>query len=164
MNLNFLILYCALSFVNVVIQTVKSLCTVKCSTFISACVNAIAYGLYVYVIFFTNAEGLSLWGKAIITAVANFTGVYLANFLFSKMFNKEVEWVIDVNIPYVKSQGFADACRAQNLSFHHHGFNCRDNMMVLYTVFCPTHIESEKLKKILPEGSKYLVHENIKRL
>ena len=56
MSINFLILYCTLSFVNVVIQTVKSLCTVKCSTFVSACVNALAYGLYVYVIFFRDDE------------------------------------------------------------------------------------------------------------
>ena len=46
MNLSFLMLYCGLSFVNVVMQTVKSLCTVKCSTIVSATVNAIAYGLF----------------------------------------------------------------------------------------------------------------------
>ena len=40
MTKNFLLLYCALCFVNVVIQTIKSLCTIKSSTFVSACVNA----------------------------------------------------------------------------------------------------------------------------
>lgn len=163
MNMNFLILYCALSFVNVVIQTVKSLCTVKCSTFISACVNAIAYGLYVYVIFFTNAEGLPLWGKAVITAAANFTGVYIANMLFNKVFTREVEWVVNVSVPNVKVPNFTDACKAQNLIFNKGNWNS-DGQYTAITVYCPTSKDSVNLKKILPEGSKYNISESVKRL
>lgn len=163
MNMNFLVLYCALSFVNVVIQTVKSLCTVKCSTFISACVNAVAYGLYVYVIFFTNADGLPLWGKAAITAAANFTGVYIANMLFNKVFAREVEWVINVSVPNINVSDFTDACKAQNLIFNKGNWNS-DCQYTAITVYCPTSKDSANLKKILPEGSKYNISESIKRL
>ena len=83
-----IILFTALTVFNVIIQTVKSLCTVRCSTFTSACVNALAYGLYTYVIFFTTSEGMPLWSKAVITAVANFFGVYVANYIFDKFFSK----------------------------------------------------------------------------
>ena len=155
MNLNFLILYCALSFVNVVIQTIKSLCTVKCSTFISACVNAIAYGLYVYVIFFTNAEGLELWGKALITAAANFSGVYIANMLFNKVFNKEVTWIVDISVPRDdRMNKFVRELWENELVFHNYGTNS-DNKCCLFRVFCPTKQDSMKLKKILPKESKY---------
>ena len=163
MNMNFLILYCALSFVNVVIQTVKSLCTVKCSTFISACVNAVAYGLYVYVIFFTNAEGLPLWGKALITAAANFTGVYIANFLFSKMFNKEVTWIVNISVPTKYFSSFSIDLEANNIIYHNYGTNS-DDKYYLFTVFCSTKKDSAKLKKILPAGSVYNINENVKRL
>lgn len=163
MNMNFLVLYCALSFVNVVIQTVKSLCTVKCSTFISACVNAVAYGLYVYVIFFTNAEGLPLWGKAVITAAANFTGVYIANMLFNKVFAREVEWVVNVSVPIVKVSDFLDGCKGQNLIFNKRNWNS-DGQYAAVTVYCPTSKDSANLKKILPEGSKYNISESVKRL
>lgn len=163
MNLNFLILYCALSFVNVVIQTIKSLCTVKCSTFISACVNAVAYGLYVYVIFFTNADGLPLWGKAAITAAANFTGVYIANMLFNKVFAREVEWVVNVSVPNVNVPDFTDACKEQNLIFNKGNWNS-DCQYTAITVYCPTSKDSVNLKKILPEGSKYNISESAKRL
>lgn len=163
MNINFLILYCGLSFVNVVIQTVKSLCTVKCSTFISACVNAIAYGLYVYVIFFTNAEGLPLWGKAVITAAANFTGVYIANMLFNKVFAREVEWVVDVSVPTNSFSDFAIDLEACNIVYHCYGANS-DDEYCLFSVFCPTKKDSVRLKNLLPEGSKYNIKENVKRL
>ena len=163
MNMNFLILYCALAFVNVVIQTIKSLCTIKCSTFISAVVNAVAYGLYVYVIFYTNAEGLNLVSKAMITAVANFTGVYIANMLFNKVFSREVEWVVNVNVPNEKVPIFRDACKGRNLIFTQGNQNSIYTHWT-FTVYCPTSKESMMLKKILPDGSQYIISESVKRL
>lgn len=161
MNINFLLLYCALSFINVVLQTVKSLCTVKCSTFVSALVNAIAYGLYVFVIFYTNAEGLSLWGKALITATANFTGVYLANILFNKIFAHEVTWKIEISIPLIDAPHFTNELENNGLEYFEDGFY---NGWVSYAVFCPTKEDSRILKTILPNTAKYNVSECVKRL
>ena len=161
MDFGFLLLYVGLSFVNVVIQTVKSLCTVKSSTFVSACVNAVAYGLYVYVIFFTNAEGLPVWGKAIITACANFTGVYIANFLFNKFLRKEVLWRVEVSLPRMYTASFQKDLQKHNLSYFFMGVY---NEWVSYAVFCPTSKESLKLKAILPLEAKYNVSEIVKRL
>ena len=159
--MSFLILYCGLSLLNVVIQTIKSICTIKCSTFISACVNAVAYGLYVYVIFFTNAEGLALWGKAIITACANFTGVYIANFLFNKLFHNEVLWKIDVALPAHYKDKFEQNLDKYNLGFY--AISSNDNW-INYSVFCPTSKDSENLKAILPEQAKYGITECAKKL
>lgn len=161
MNINFLLLYCVLSFVNVVMQTVKSLCTVKCSTIVSATVNAVAYGLYVYVIFFTNAEGLSLFGKAVITAVANFTGVYMANILFNKLFSHEVLWKVEVSIPMVDAPNFTEQLRENDLDYYENG---AFDDWIDYAVFCPTKKDSRMLKKILPNAAKYNVSECVKRL
>lgn len=163
MNVNLLLLYCALSLVNVVMQTVKSLCTVKCSTFVSACVNAIAYGLYVYVIFYTNAEGLSLWGKALITAAANFTGVYLANAIFRKVFAQEARWAVNVSVPIAAVDEFMCDLFDSGLVYHSYGMNSDDKFM-LYTVYCVTKKNSRALKDILPVGSMYDVTECVKSL
>lgn len=161
MSIDFLLLYCGLSFVNVVIQTIKSLCTVKCSTFVSACVNALAYGLYVYVIFFTNAEGLALWGKALITAAANFTGVYLANILFNRLFSKEVKWKVEVSIPTHATQTFIRQLKKNKLEYYLCGslvnWQC-------FAVFCPTSKDSKTLKKIMPAEARYNIVECVKRL
>ena len=161
MNLSFLMLYCGLSFVNVVMQTVKSLCTVKCSTIVSATVNAIAYGLYVYVIFFTNAEGLSLLGKAIITAAANFSGVYIANILFNKVFSHEVRWKVEVSVPLIDAPMFMEQLEENEMEYYQDGSY---NDWVSYAVFCPTKKDSGILKRILPDAAKYNVSECVKRL
>lgn len=161
MNLSFLMLYCGLSFVNVVLQTIKSLCTVKCSTFISACVNAVAYGLYVYVIFLTNAEGLELWGKALIAAAANFSGVYIANILFNKVFSHEVRWKVEVSVPLIDAPMFVEQLEENEMEYYQDGSY---NDWVSYAVFCPTKKDSGILKRILPDAAKYNVSECVKRL
>lgn len=164
MNINFLLLYCALSFINVVLQTVKSLCTVKCSTFVSALVNAIAYGLYVYVIFFTNAEGLELWGKALITAAANFSGVYIANLLFSKMFDKEVRWKIEVSVPNIEAPRFVEWLNYWSFEYYESGYY--ENEYTCYTVFSPNRKTSIMLRDLinLTPNAKYNVSECVRRL
>lgn len=163
MNINFFALYCILCLINVILQTVKSLCTIKSTTFVSACVNAIAYGLYVYVIFYTNAEGLPLWGKALITAGANFTGVYLANLMFNKLFAHEAEWAVNASIHLTDVDNFVTSLDDADLVYHYYGNNS-DGEYAMFTIFCPTSKESEKLRRILPMDSKYHINENIKKL
>lgn len=163
MNFNFLLLYCSLCLVNVILQTIKSLCTIKCKTIVSASVNALAYGLYVYVIFYTNADGLPLWGKAIITAAANFTGVYLANFAFNKLFTHEVEWVVNISVHLADVEHFIETLDKYNLNYHFYGNNS-DGEYVMITVFCPTSNESNILRQILPPNAKYQINESIKKL
>ena len=161
MNTNFILLFAGLSLFNVIIQTVKSLCTVKSSTFVAACVNALAYGVYVYVIVFTNSDGLPLWGKAIITALANFLGVYIANFFFNKFFTKEVAWVVSVSV--TNPEKFTRKLNLNHLIYHDYGYNS-DQTYKLIDVYCPTKEASKKLISILPQNCVYNINENRKRL
>ena len=43
-----LIIFIVLTILNVVIQTIKSIATIKCGKWAAALVNAVAYGLYTY--------------------------------------------------------------------------------------------------------------------
>ena len=156
-----IILFTALTVLNVIIQTVKSLCTVRCSTFTSACVNALAYGLYVYVIFFTTSEGMPLWSKAAITAVANFFGVYVANFIFDKLFSKTTRWKIEVSIPNELNDLFQEQLNKRKFEW---GFCGWGNNWTNYAVFCPDKNASAALREILPLEAKYNVVECVKRL
>lgn len=156
-----ILLFTALTIVNVIIQTIKSLCTVRCSNFVSACVNAVAYGLYTFVIFFTTADGMSLWAKAGITAVANFFGVYIANFLFKKLFDKTTRWKVEVSIPYENAEAFEYGLLKACLENYICGYS--ENWRA-YAIFCEDKKDSANLKKILPEGAKYNVVECVKRL
>lgn len=161
MNINFILLFCGISLFNVIMQTVKSLCTVRCSTFVAACVNALTYAVYVYVIVYTNADGLTLWGKALITAGANFIGVYIANFFFNKFFTKEVAWVVSVSV--VHPDVFLRKLNTNHLVYHDYGYNS-DQTYRLIDVYCPNKESSKKLLAILPNDGVYNIQENRKRL
>lgn len=156
-----IILFSALTILNVVIQTIKSLCTVKCSTKVSACVNALAYGLYTFVIFYTTADGMSLWLKALITAIANLIGVVVANKLFDKMFSREVKWKIEVSIPSVLNAIFENRMKEKGLEWYKCG---NGDGWTAYAVFCPNKEASRALNEIMPHDAKYNIVECLKRL
>lgn len=161
MDKNLVLLYCVLCLVNVVLQTLRSVCTIKCGTLIAAIMNAVAYGLYTVVIIYTNAEGLSLVEKIIITMSANFVGVYFANFIFNKIFKNEFKWKVEISIPSEKKELFEEELKNNNLEYYYDG---EMGSWRAYSVFCPTRKDSIKLKKILPSNSRYNIIECIKTL
>lgn len=156
-----ILLFTILTILNVILSTVKSLCTVKCSTKVSACVNALAYGLYTFVIFYTTADGMSLWLKALITAIANLIGVVAANNLFDKLFSKEVKWKVEVSIPSNVASLFESDLEINNLEYYICG---KSKGWTAYAVFCPNKQASADLKYIMPKTAKYNVVESVKRL
>lgn len=97
--MNMLILFIVLTIVNTIIQTVKSIATVKCGKTAAALINAFAYGLYTYVIIFTSAEGLNIHTKAIITALANLVGVYVVKLIEEKS-RKDKLWRVEVTFAH----------------------------------------------------------------
>lgn len=159
--MNMILLFTALTIVNVILQTIKSLCTVRCPSIVSASVNAVAYGLYTFVIFFTTADGMPLWMKAAITAVANFFGVYVANFLFDKIFTKIVRWKVEVSVPNDSAIDFQRQLRKNSYEFYVCGYS---STWKAYAVFCATKAQSELLKKIMPSEAKYNIVECVKHL
>lgn len=78
---------------NVVIQTIKSIATIKCGKMLAAIVNAVAYGLYTYIIILTNVE-LDLWIKIMVVAIANLVGVYVVKLIEEKS-RKDRLWKIE---------------------------------------------------------------------
>lgn len=159
--MNMILLFTALTVVNVILQTIKSLCTVRCPSIVSASVNAIAYGLYTFVIFFTTADGMPLWMKAAITAVANFFGVYVANFLFDKIFTKIVRWKVEVSVSNDSAIDFQRQLRENEYEYYVCGYS---STWKAYAVFCATKAQSELLKKIMPPEAKYNIVECVKHL
>lgn len=159
--MNIILLFTALTVVNVILQTIKSLCTVRCPSIVSASVNAVAYGLYTFVIFFTTAEGMPLWMKAAITAAANFFGVYIANFLFDKIFTKIVRWKVEVSVSNDSAIGFQRQLRENEYEYYVCGYS---STWKAYAVFCATKAQSELLKKIMPPEAKYNIVECVKHL
>lgn len=96
--MNLLIIFILVNVANVILQTIRSLCTVKCGKMVAAIVNAITYAVYTFVIIFTTVDGIDIWTKALIVGVANFFGVYVVKAFEEKM-RKTQLWKLEATFP-----------------------------------------------------------------
>ena len=94
--MNILIIFIVLNVLNVIIQTVKSICTIKCGKLMASFVNALAYGLYTVVLVYMSCD-LTTWTKALIVALCNLVGVYVVK-LFEEKMRKDKLWKIELTI------------------------------------------------------------------
>lgn len=93
MNTNLLVTFIILNIINVIMQTVKSIATVKCGKGVAAVVNAVTFGLYTIVTIYMMCE-LPLFWKAGIVALCNLIGVYVVK-LFEEKARKDRLWKIE---------------------------------------------------------------------
>ena len=155
-----LIIFIVLTILNVVIQTIKSIATIKCGKVVASLVNAVAYGLYTYVIFFTSCEGIDLHAKALITAFANLIGVYVVKLCEEKA-RKDKLWKVEATIPYQGISAENDDCLIE-LKNANIPMNYIDiQKYVLINCYCATQAESRIVKEILDKyQAKYFVSES----
>lgn len=155
MNLELLIVFVVLNIVNVVIQTVKSIATIKCGKTAAAIVNAIAYGLYTVVVVYTVCE-LPLWFKVAVVAIANLVGVYVVK-LFEEKSRKDKLWKVEATVfePYTDSLHID-----LNKADIPHNFIANVGKYSVFNLYCATQNESKKAKEILDyHKAKYFVSE-----
>ena len=156
MNYELLIIFIALNIVNVIIQTVKSLATVKCGKTVAAVVNAVAYGLYTVVVVYTVCD-LPLWLKVVVVGSCNLVGVFVVKWGEEKA-RKDKLWKVEATIPtkYTETVDY-------NLDNHfvpHSYVRLSDKHTVFYC-YCATQKDSSVVKKILDNyEARYFVSES----
>ena len=152
-----LVLFIVLSVVNVILQTFKSLATVKCGKVGAALVNATAYGLYTVVLVYTNAD-FPLWEKVLVTAICNLVGVYIVKAIEEKA-RKDKLWKVETTVNCDDTFKVRLALRDAGLSYSVISTNTKDRSV--FNIYCPTKKESEKVKEILGNfDAKYFVTES----
>ena len=152
-----LVLFIVLSVVNVILQTFKSLATVKCGKVGAALVNATAYGLYTVVLVYTNAD-FPLWEKVLVTAICNLVGVYIVKAIEEKA-RKDKLWKVETTVNSDDTFKVRLALRDAGLSYSVISTNTKDRSV--FNIYCPTKKESEKVKEILSNfDAKYFVTES----
>lgn len=150
-----LIIFIVLNVVNVVMQTVKSIATLKCGKVVASLINAITYGLYTVVIVYMVCE-LPLWLKALIIGLANLFGVYFVK-LFEEKVRKDKLWKVECNINSENFTQFYDTIQGIGIPFN---FNPTNNGYITVNLFCETQKESHTIKEILNKFDiKYFVTE-----
>lgn len=92
-----LITFVIANLLNVIIQTIKSIATIKCGKGIAAWVNGLAYGFYTYIVILMSAD-LPLLAKCFIIGICNLIGVYVVKF-FEEKARKDRLWKVEATFP-----------------------------------------------------------------
>lgn len=151
-----LILFVVLNIVNVIIQTVKSIATIKCGKGMAALINALAYGFYTVVTIYTLCE-LPLLLKAGVVALCNLVGVYVVKY-FEEKARKDKLWKVEMTVP----KGLDSGWLTLNLKSADIPFNYIENVgkYTLFNVYCATQEESKAVKEFAKMcNAKYFVTE-----
>jgi uncharacterized protein YebE (UPF0316 family) len=154
MDMKLLWLFIILNIVNVVLQTVKSIATIKCGKTVASLINAVAYGLYTVVVVYTVCD-LDLWVKVAVVALANFVGVYVVKLIEEKA-RKDKLWKVEATVPakYQSSVHF-------DLKDIPHNYIEGVGNYTLFNFYCATQAESAKVRDIINQyEAKYFVSES----
>ena len=153
--MNLLIIFIVLNIVNVILQTVKSIATVKCGKGMAAIINAIAFGLYTIVTVYTMCD-LPLMLKAGIVAVCNLVGVWVVKWLEEKA-RKDKLWKVEVTIPAEQAEQMIENCKYYGFTYNYVDIE----KYFLINFYCPTQQDSLNVKKLLQSyDAKYFVTES----
>lgn len=156
MDWNLFWIFVVLNVVNVVIQTVKSIATIKCGKVPAAVINAVAYGLYTIVVVYTVCE-LPLWLKATVVAVANLVGVYVVKVLEEKA-RKDKLWKIEATILRGHTEELHSLLDRVDIP---HNYLENVGKYTLFNIYCETQKESALAKELLDKyNAKYFVSES----
>lgn len=160
MTTNAIIIFIVFNVLNVVIQTIKSIATIKCGKNMAAIINAIAYGLYTYIVVLTASDGVSLWFKIVVVALANLVGVWVVKFVEEKG-RKDKLWKVEATLRSQNIEPQYDDCIIE-LKESSIPFNYIDaNKYIIVNCYCATQKESAQVKTILDKyHAKYFVSES----
>ena len=152
-----LIIFIVLNVLNVIIQTVKSIATIKCGKGIAAIVNAVAYGLYTIVTVYLMCE-LDLWLKAGIVALCNLVGVYVVKLVEEKA-RKDKLWKVETTIPNENAEQVQDMLKSAKIPYN--CVECSGNYTI-FNVYCATQKQSATLHEILKNfNAKFFVSQSL---
>lgn len=142
--------------INVIIQTIKSIVTIKCNKWVAAIVNAIAYGLYTYIVVLT-ASDLDLWLKIGVTAGANLIGVFIVKLVEEKK-RKDQLWKVEATISGKDTARLHEDLEKFEIP---HNYIEGVGKYSVFNIFCATQNESARVKGLLElYKAKFFVSES----
>ena len=154
-----IILFIILQLVNVILSTIKSICTIKCGKLIAALMNAVYFGFYTVIMIYTVNDDLiqSILLKSIITFGCNAIGVYFSKWLLEKI-EKDKLWEIVATVP--KDQYFQELHYRLNQHEIGNNYISLDNGDAIFHIYSKNKKDSQIVKtELLKFNAKYVVHE-----
>lgn len=137
-----LAMFIVCNIINVIIQTVKSIATIKCGKTMAAVVNAIAYGFYTYIVILTMSD-LPLFTKCIIVALCNLIGVYVVKLLEEKS-RKDKLWLVKFTIPTHRAETAKELLDNKGIPYTYYDLT----KYFVFDTFCDTQADTQKVLDI----------------
>lgn len=154
----YIVVFTVCQFINVALNTAKTIIMHKEEKISSSLINAITFGFYAIIVVMT-ASALPLWITIIITIITNLIGVYGSMWLLDR-FKKDSLWEITAT---VDRQHIEEIREHLNLCEIAHNYNLVDNYKnskVVFRIYSENQKQSEETKYILDKyNAKYIVHE-----
>lgn len=152
-----LAIFVGLTIVNVILNTARTIITVKGEMFMSALISALAFGIYTLVVIYTVCE-LPMWLKVMIVALTNFVGVYIVKYA-EMWFRKDRVWVVDVVLSGRDIMAAKSYLNAHNIRFTE--LKISDLTSSQFHIYSNTQEESRAIKELLSLfNAKYVVMES----
>jgi hypothetical protein len=137
-----------LNFVNVLINTARSLTTVKGGKWIASLMNALCYGYYTVIIVITATYEIPLTLKIIAVAIVNFIGVFTIKFCEEKL-QKEKMWIYNATAKVCNNDLLKVVTLLKNADIKLVYTCLVENELYTLTIFANNSKESEMVKSIL---------------
>lgn len=158
MNTKLLITFIILNIANVIIQTVKSIVTIKSGKGMAAITNAVAFGLYTIVTVYLMCDLPLMW-KAFIVAMCNLVGVFVVKWIEEKS-RKDKLWRVDATVQnliyfteYIKKE-------CEHYKIPYSVIKIENVDYVVFQFYCATQEKSRIVKQICDQCcAKYFVSE-----
>lgn len=142
---------------NVVIQTIKSIATIKCGKTVAAVVNAVAYGLYTYIVVLMTDDTIPLYFRVCAVAIANLIGVFVVKY-FEEKGRKDKLWKVEATVYKSYTENLHKLLQLRHIS---HNYIEGVGQYVVFNIYCETQKQSQIAKILLEENNaKYFVSES----
>ena len=154
--MEFLAIFIALSVINVIFSTVRSIVTIKGGKFVASIVSGGYFAFYNVMLIYTVMD-FPMWQKCLITFVCNVVGVFIVKFV-EELLQKDKLWKVEATI--VRSYQ-ADVCEMLNKAQVPYNYIEGIGKYTIFNVFCATQEQSAAVREILKAyNAKYFVSES----
>ena len=141
-------IFVVLNFINVLVNTARSLLTIKGGKWIASVMNAVCYGYYTIIIVITATYEMPLLIKCIAVAVVNFVGVFTIKYYKEKM-QRDKMWIYHTTAKICTNKLYSviQLLKEANIKLVYN--TVVENELYTIQIFSNTQKESEMIKAIL---------------
>ena len=152
---NFLAVFIALSIINVIFSTIRTIMTVNGTKLSASLLSGGYFAFYNVMMIYTVAD-FPMWQKCAITFVCNVIGVFVVKWCEEKA-RKDKLWKVEATVKPTEAEAIKSFCTNNHIPFSYINID----RYVIFNFYCATQKTSALVKVICDEHhAKYFVSES----